>query len=160
MKRAGEAIEAQAKIEVVDSTILHKKKVAGFVFAKSARISYNTAQQITDEAWKYKNCLLLLSVMEAESEFNPGAYSKAGARGLGQINYKAHHKMLSKILRHPRDLYDVRTNFEASNMILSMYLDQSNNDVEQALTYYLGGKDGKYTHRILNNLAHLYLLTR
>lgn len=161
LKRAGEAIEVKAKYELVlDTPKLNKQKATMFIFSKSSRISYRTATQITDEAWKYKNALLLLAVMEAESEFNPTAYSKAGARGLGQINYKAHHAMLSKMLSHPRDLHNIETNFRATDAILSMYLQNAKGDIEQALAYYLGGRDGKYMHRILLNLSQLYLLTR
>lgn len=167
LKRAGEAIEARSKYEQIDARIVHKQRVVRFVFANSSKISYNTAQQIVDEAWKYKNSLLLLAIMGPEAEYNPSAASKTKdgkilARGVAQINYQAHSKMLHSkgIIKHPRDLYDIEANVKAADVILSLHLGKAKGDIEQGLAGYRGGRDGKYNERTLRNLAQLYLLTR
>lgn len=150
------------------SSILHQhnkqkedvteKILTKWVFEKSDRISFQIAQTIVREAMKTDKPLLMLALIEVESNFVPSAVSSKGAMGLTQVMPFVHSKVLieAKIIKEKRDLFDIGPSIQAGNVILSDYLRQSNGDVPKALERYLGGKDGAYVHRILANLANLY----
>lgn len=131
---------------------------AVWVVSHSSRISYTTAKLIAEEASKYLHSTLILSLIEAESEFTPTAVSKVGAVGLGQIMYDIHKKDMASLgICKKRDLFDIDKNIKATSFVLQMMLKKNNGDVVKALHSYLGGKDGKYTSRILSNYVHLSL---
>ncbi len=132
--------------------------VSSWIMNHSSRISDATAKYIAVEAFKYPHPILLLSLVEVESEFNPTAVSKVGAVGLSQIMYDIHKKdMVTLGIHKKRDLFDIDKNIKATSSILQMMLRKSNNDIEKALHFYLGGKDGKYVNRIFSNYVHLSL---
>lgn len=135
-------------------------RLDGWVFSHSERITLGIARQIVKETMKYKHGLLMLALFEVESNFIPSAISNKGARGLGQIHWPSHYGVLIKtaICQEARDLYDIETNIRATNLILTDMLKRSNNDVVKALKLYLGGYDGVYTMRILNNFVQLSLV--
>lgn len=154
------------KIEnaAVKSVVIQKQQkqpkptdmAAAWVARHSERISDTTAKRITDEAFKYPNPILILSLIEAESEFTPTAISSAGAIGLGQIMYYIHKKDLADLsITKRKDLFDIEKNIKATSFVLQMMLVRNNSDVTKALHSYLGGKDGKYVSRIFSNYVQL-----
>ncbi|RPI55889.1 MAG: lytic transglycosylase domain-containing protein [Deltaproteobacteria bacterium] len=138
-----------------------KEKLADWVYQHSEKISKKIAREIVDASYPYKNALLLLAIFEMESNFVPSAISRKGARGLGQVHWSSHEKVLAEtgICKQERDLFDPETNVRASNLILVDMLDRSNGDVIKALRLYLGCHNGAYTMRVLNNYVQLSMLT-
>ena len=138
-----------------------------WVYDKSSRISLTSAKIISKEVMKTDKPLLLLALIEMESQFVPSAFSSKEAIGLTQVMFEdskgkdIHGKALIKsgIIKEKRDLFDITPSIQAGNLILDGYLIQSKGDVPKALERYLGGKDGAYLIRILSNLANLYVLT-
>jgi soluble lytic murein transglycosylase-like protein len=129
---------------------------AAWVARHSERISEVAAKHVADEVFKYPNPILILSLIEAESEFTPTAISNAGAIGLGQIMYYIHKKDLADLgIAKRKDLFDIEKNIKATSFILQMMLIRNNSDVTKALHSYLGGKDGKYVSRIFSNYVQL-----
>ena len=135
--------------------------LTSWVYNNSIQISQQSANLIVKESMKANNSLLLLALIKVESEFNPSAISSKGAVGLTQIMFNIHGKELikEKIIRGKRDLFNISQSIQAGNFILIAYLVRSNGNVSRALELYLGGKSVPYSHRILSNLADLYVLT-
>uniref|UniRef100_A0A6M3IUK0 Putative transglycosylase n=2 Tax=viral metagenome TaxID=1070528 RepID=A0A6M3IUK0_9ZZZZ len=131
-----------------------------WVYTHSNRISKNVCKEIVKEAIKMPKPLLLLAIMEVESNFVPTATSSKNAIGLMQILPSAWDKDLIKRgdIGERRDLYDINTNIRCGSYIFQLYLNQAKGNIDKALELYLGGKDGVYVKRILTNLASLYLL--
>jgi len=86
---------------------------------------------------------LVLSVIEVESNFNPYAISKAGARGLMQI-MPFWLKILGKDTSSD-SLFNVRTNLRYGCTILKHYLDKEKGNTTRALARYNGSR-GKYNY--------------
>jgi len=137
-----------AKMEIVTSWIMRH----------SNQISRSTAKKIVEEAFKVPNPILIISLMEVESLFNPGAVSRVGAVGLGQVRYEMHQKMLLEIgITSRRDLFDITLNVKASSLILQDMIRRSKGNLTKALHLYLGGRDSKYVARIYANYVKLSL---
>jgi soluble lytic murein transglycosylase-like protein len=80
---------------------------------------------------------VILSIINAESEFNRFAFSSSKARGLMQImafNYKG----------NPQDLYDPYINILTGTRIFREYLDLAKSDYGVALKNYNSGPNSKY----------------
>jgi len=144
----------------VSSKPIMEEQLINWVYSKSERISKYTCKVIVQEAMKTKYPLLMLALIEMESNFTPTALSNKGAMGLTQVMPKYHRKNLIKegIITTDRDLFNISASIKAGDMILGEYLSQTSNDVSKALGKYLGGKDGVYVKRIQANLANLYIL--
>ena len=135
-----------------------------WVYSHSSRISRKTARRIVETTIKEtKYPLLILSLMERESNFNPLAISKSGAIGLGQILASpAQIKWLkeNKIISEKRDLFDIETNIRATNFIFLYKLKKANGNLEKALMFYVGGNQRRYIKDILTNLGEIYILLK
>jgi len=131
-----------------------------WVYQKSTKISKTQAEETVVEVAKYKNPLLLLSLMQAESEFSPTAISSAGAIGLGQVMWKHWGDALVKagICKEKRDLFDYRINIQATSFILQDLLTRSGGNVEKALDRYLGTGNKAYKNKIVWNFMNLSIL--
>ena len=151
-------LEEQVTIQRMSTEKSRVEASTTWIIKHSSKISDSTAQHIAVEVFKYPNSILLLSLIETESEFTPTAVSKMGAVGLGQIMYDIHKKDMTALGIHKkRDLFDMDKNIKATSFILQMTLKKSNNNIEKALHFYLGGRDGKYVNRIFSNYVHLSL---
>lgn len=139
---------------------IEEKILVKWVFDNSSRISMESSRLIVKECLKTKYPLLLLAIIKVESEFNPGALSSKGAVGLCQIMYDSHKVSLLKLkfLKDKRDLWDIQTNIKCGSYIFEEYL-KTSKDVNKALDLYLGTRDGPYVHKIMSNLANLYVVT-
>jgi len=136
------------------------RKLTAWVYSHSERISIDTARFIAQEAIITKKPLLMLALIEVESNFIPTAVSSKGAIGLTQI-MDVHTKGLIKagIIKDRRDLFNVSQSVHACNFILDDMLKRTGGNVGKALDLYLGGKDGAYKNRILGHLGDLYIMT-
>lgn len=91
---------------------------------------------IRDECERQKfNLTVALAFADAESSFNPGARSSAGARGLFQV--------MPFWTREPERLSSPTYNTQLGIMILQRYFKQANNNLIMAAKYYNAGPRGK-----------------
>jgi len=145
-------------------SLLNVDVLTEWVYNHSSRISRKTARRIVEIVIKEtKYPLLILSLMERESNFNPLAISKSGAIGLGQILATPNQiKWLkeNKIISEKRDLFDIETNIKATNFVFLYKLRKANGNLEKALFFYVGGKQKKYVRDILTNLGEIYILLK
>ena len=80
--------------------------------------------------------MLVLALINVESDFDHYAISSAGARGLMQVM-----PFWIDEIGHPDDnLHDIATNLRYGCAILSIYLDRENNDTTMALSSYNGSR--------------------
>lgn len=80
--------------------------------------------------------LLVLALIQVESDFDHFAVSSAGARGLMQVM-----PFWKLELGKPDDsLFDIHTNLRYGCAILSLYLEKEKNDMTRALARYNGSR--------------------
>lgn len=139
---------------------LEEKALTRWVYQNSERISIHSAETIVRESMKTNKPLLLLALINAETNFVPTAVSSKGAVGLTQVMFNVHGKLLIErgIIKEKRDLFDLATSIRAGDVILSGYLQQSHGDVAKALERYLGQSNTYYSYKVLSNLANLYVM--
>ena len=103
---------------------------------------------------------LIISLIYRESSFKLIRTSKAsknapnGCNGLMQINPSAHPKKLKKLGVKNGNIYHIDINIQLGCMILKEYYDKTN-DIEKALTRYVGGSHPTYVKDILSRFANL-----
>ncbi|MBN4069125.1 lytic transglycosylase domain-containing protein [Beggiatoa alba] len=92
---------------------------------------------------------LVLALIEVESNFDPWAFSYAGARGIMQIM----PFWLNEIGRPDDNLFDVQTNLRFGCTILKFYIDKEKGDKVKGLARY-NGSTGKtwYSERVFKAL--------
>ncbi|MBK1699565.1 hypothetical protein CKO41_06715 [Thiococcus pfennigii] len=83
---------------------------------------------------------LVLAVVEAESDFNPGALSVAGARGLMQLLPQTANRF------GVADVWDPEENLRGGMAYLRWLLDYFNGDIELALAGYNAGEQAVVRH--------------
>ena len=135
----------------------YRDKLSQWVYDHSSKISRPMTRQIVDEVMKCPNPLLIMALIQAESEFSPTAYSSAQAVGLGQIRWVIWGKTLIEagILKEARDLYDISVSIRATNHILANEIKVSKGDPIKALERYVGGKHKIYVDQVVYNFLHL-----
>jgi len=84
---------------------------------------------------------LVLAIIAAESSFDPGATSPAGARGLMQV-LPRYHRPLLKQFAPDANLYFPENNIRIGTAILQHYLSIAAGDIDAALSNYSGGSPG------------------
>lgn len=134
--------------------------LAKWVYTHSNKISMTTCNEIVFEVMKSDKPLLLLALVEVESNLMPSAISPRGALGLTQVMPGVWEKdLIAKgIIKERRDLFDVGPSIAAGDYALGVFIKESKGNVEKALEKYLGGRDGVYVKRIFANLANLYIV--
>jgi soluble lytic murein transglycosylase-like protein len=157
----GEAVaRGQIKLEQAEKDNAYRNLLADWVYQNSSKIARSATRPIVDEAMKYDHPILLLALIQAESEFSPTAKSYAEAVGLGQIRWSVWGKALinAGICREARDLYDIATNIRAANYILMTEIKATKGNFVQALERYVGGKHKRYVDQIAYNYVHLGMI--
>lgn len=154
-------IVPESKLVVETVQFRSESILVDWVYKRSNRISMSGCKQIVKIAMSTRKPLLVLAMIDIESNFVPTATSPKNAIGLMQVMPGVWDKELIKqgIIKNRRDLYDTEPAIKAGDYVLNYCLSQSKGDVEKALEIYLGGKDGWYCKKILANLANLYLIT-
>jgi soluble lytic murein transglycosylase-like protein len=89
---------------------------------------------------------LLLGIIEVESNFNPFALSKAGARGLMQVMPEWVGK-LDTPLKGKYDLHDIQTGISAGADVFKIHLAENDGNVNKGLYYYVN-KDNSYVLKV------------
>jgi len=112
------------------------------------------SREIVDSAIKYSekydlSPILVLAIIETESEFYPFALSKQNARGLMQINPDANEDVLigKGIFKESSDIFDPERSIEAGCFLLRQFINESP-DFNTALDKYLGANSVKYKVQI------------
>jgi soluble lytic murein transglycosylase-like protein len=154
------AATERVKVEQAEKDQAYRDRLADWVYHNSSKIARSATRPIVDEAMQYEHPLLLLALIQAESEFSPTAYSSAQAVGMGQIRWSVWGKPLvnAGICKEARDLYDIATNIRAANYILMTEIKATNGNFVQALERYVGGKHKRYVDQIAYNYVHLGMI--
>ena len=103
--------------------------------------------------------ILVLSLIQVESQFNINATSKKGAIGLTQVNPSEWLEVLikRKLVTSLSDCYDPRKNVEAGCFILRYYLDETHN-FDVALDRYLGTQSDKYRDDVYKMVRRIRMI--
>ena len=145
-----------------DSLSFDMGKMVSSITAKFGT-SPQTARQIVtsshEEARKRKlDPVLVLSMIAAESSFNPRAVSHAGAVGLMLAIPRWHgDKMKSLGISH-KHLYNIKENIMLGTAILREYLNLSGGNTKGALQRYNGAvndKSQRYSNKVLKHYRWL-----
>lgn len=135
-----------------------------YVTQNSRRMYPRLSREIVQSAIKYSDKydlspILVLAVMEAESEFYPFALSKKDAKGLMQINPEANQQLLMQegIFKEPSDIFDPDRNIEAGCFLLRNFINESS-DFNTALDKYLGADSNAYKAEIHAVMGRILLL--
>ena len=129
------------------------KVLIQYVLENSDECNYAQAKQIVSEVSKYKDPLLLLSMIKVESNFDRKAVSRKKAAGLGQI-MSLHVKDLKKngIISRHEDLFKINPNIKATSHILETYREGSKS-IPKALARY--GNSKKYAKKVYKEYSKL-----
>jgi soluble lytic murein transglycosylase len=135
-----------------------------FIHQSSERMYPRLSREIVQAAIKYSDKydlspILVLAVVEAESQFYPFALSKKNAKGLMQINPDANQGLLLQegIFKEPSDIFDPDRNIEAGCFLLRKFINESP-DFNTALDKYLGADSSPYKSEIHQVMGKVLLL--
>jgi hypothetical protein len=153
------AISGAARHSTLSAEIFRK-----YISLNSQRMYPRLSQEIVEAAIKYSekydlSPIVVLAVIEAESEFYPFAVSKKNAKGLMQINLEANQELLIQqgIIKEPAEIFDPDRNIEAGCFLLRQYLNESP-DFNTALDKYLGADSISYKATIHQAMGQVLLL--
>lgn len=135
-----------------------------FIQESNGKVYDRLAQEMVEAAMasgkRYRiSPVLVLGVMQAESEFNLNAVSSKGARGLMQIHPEAWEVQLRAkgIIQKSSDYHDPIRSIEAGCFVLRAYLDETK-DFEKALIKYLGADYAPYREKIGRTVGSILML--
>jgi soluble lytic murein transglycosylase-like protein len=154
----------QEKIEMVNLLISRYEAKAQFIDEYLPIVNDYTGSAIKSKrilAAVYENSLqydlspeLILSVIKVESEFNPRAYSNAGAVGLMQIMPMTGMyvgRSLGLWINTEDDLYDIEKNIQVGVVFLKECIERLGE--QRGLGYYYAGRHTQYYHRYTKKIA-------
>ena len=137
-----EKIKIASEQELVEDV---KTYIAKY-YKKSSPFAASIAENVIRHSKKQELPVeVVVAVIETESEFQPKALSKKGAKGLMQVMPKVWN--LENV-----NLHDIDTGIKKGSDILRYYLNTSDQDLEKALFKYVGG-DSSYYKKVYVNLA-------
>ncbi len=150
--------------EVTRHSTLNADVFQKYVGRTSQRMYPRLCREIVDSAIRYSakydlSPILVLAVVEAESQFYTFALSKQKAGGLMQINSEANQEVLLQegIFKGPEDLFDPDRNIEAGCFLLRRYINECS-DLNKALDKYLGANSVSYKAEIHSVMGRILLL--
>jgi len=114
------------------------------------KVNDTDLQRIVDHVLVKKDPLLLISMIDTESEFRKNAISKKHAIGLMQVRPSVWLSELRKEFPHIRnynDLLNINNNIDAGEYILAKYIEQTGS-LKKALYCYSGGSS-RYVNKVL-----------
>jgi hypothetical protein len=139
-----------------------KRDLEAYISKKHPTVSKVLAREIAAQTARLSKKYnvpfpLIVGIEEVESGFKPWAVSKAGARGLMQVmpawvkkGKDGRNKLNMDIDKN--DLYDVEPNLTAGIKVFKIHLAEANNNINQALYYYVG-RDRKYAGAVFNAMG-------
>jgi soluble lytic murein transglycosylase-like protein len=154
----------QEKMEMVNLLISRYEAKAQFIDEYLPIVNDYTQSEIKSKrilAAVYENSLqydispeLILSVIKVESEFNPRAYSNAGAVGLMQIMpvtgmYVG--RSLGLWINGKDDLYDIERNIQVGVVFLKECIERLGE--QRGLGYYYAGRNTEYYSQYTKKIA-------
>ncbi len=135
-----------------------------YVSKSGQRMYPRLSREIVAAAVKYSekydlSPILVLAVVETESQFYPFALSKQNAKGLMQINPEANLQLLMQegIIKEPSDIFDPDRNIEAGCFLLRRFINETL-DFNTALDKYLGAESVTYKADIHQVMGKILLL--
>jgi soluble lytic murein transglycosylase-like protein len=152
------------KLDMVNLLISRYEAKAQFIDEYLPIINDYTNSEITSKrilAAVYENSLqyelapeLILSVIKVESEFNPRAYSNAGAVGLMQVMpvtgmYVG--RSLGLWIMDDDDLYDIEKNIQVGVVFLKECIERLGE--KRGLGYYYAGRHTQYYNQYTRKIA-------
>jgi membrane-bound lytic murein transglycosylase MltF len=142
--------------EKIGSMSIHEKQeteimISNYITSNFRRTPMSVAKEISRnviEVSEQKKIAapLLLGIIEVESNFNPFALSKAGARGLMQVMPEWVGK-LDTPLKGKYDLHDIQTGISAGADVFKIHLSENDGNVNKGLYYYVN-KDNSYVLKV------------
>jgi hypothetical protein len=162
--RAEEPVSGMPAEQFASINTFNRGVFRAFIQMHNRKIYDRLQEEIIDacivNANKYHlSPILVLSLIQVESEFNINATSSKGAIGLTQVNPTDWLEVLIKknIVTSLSDCYDPRKNVEAGCFILRYYLDETQN-FELALDRYLGTRSNMYRDDIYRMVNRILML--
>lgn len=121
---------------------------------------YNMAEVITEQA-KLHNIdpLLIVALIQVESNFKDKALSNKGAKGLMQLlpDTAAYiHAKNDKGIKDVSNLFDMETNIKLGTAYMDYLLKKTDGNIEQALTAYNMGPSNMYRAMRKNKMPKKY----
>ena len=155
------------KVVCKSGTFDDKDMIAIYEWAYKAfpKMSKTQCVDMVDAAFEGDDPLVVLSISRYEGP-DPGFISSAGAVGLTGIMPRIHKDTLIKygvIESDTRELFEVKTNIRAGQLIFSLKNTRAKGNIREALKLYRGNGDGRagpYVDRVLRNFWYLRSLTR
>lgn len=137
--------------------------IISYIHAYHKRIPTTVAKEIAKHATELSQkrglaLPLIIGIMEVESAFNPTLVSKASARGLMQVRHSVWKAMLFETLQMESrfELHEIDKGIEAGVIVFNHYLEQSKQDISQALYLYVG-KDRTYATSVYEMMGRFVL---
>ena len=153
--------------EIVDLKISHEREarqtITEYIKDRNRHVPTSVAITIAEtilEVSKDKEIAppLVLGIIEVESEFNPYALSKAGARGLMQVMPEWVGKIPTEI-ETKFQLHDIKTGINAGVDVFKIHLEESEGDISKALYYYVN-KDNTYASKVYQAIGRYLAYTK
>ncbi len=154
----------QEKMDMVNRMISRYEAKAQFIEDYLPLVNAYTGSEVVAKrilSAVYENSLqydlppeLILAVIKVESEFNPRAYSDAGAVGLMQvmpITGKYVGRSLGLWIDGKENLYDIEKNIQIGSVFLKECIERLGE--QRGLGYYYAGRNTKYYHLYTRRIA-------
>lgn len=123
--------------------------------ATKERLDAQTATRYVREAYKAAkrwgvDPLLLLAVMNAESNYRERIGNRYGAKGLMQVVPRFHRDKIAK-----RDILSYKTNIDVGAQIIDEYMTTQKNNFPRAMRKYSGGARAAYHQKIASSYEQM-----
>lgn len=134
-----------------------KEFIYCWVYENSTKITEEEAIKIVDLVFENTaNPYIYLSLFKRESSFFPGAVSKKGAIGLGQVMPDWVPELKKNgIIEKKEDLFDIEKNILATKYVFLVKNKLAEGNITETLNKYLGCEHRPYSDPILSDYVFL-----